>query len=210
MMNNLAVVIVSCDAYSWFWTYWYYYFAKNFGFDYPVYLLSETRSISLDNVTVINSEIRNVSHWTKRLRESVAQIPYDNLFVMCDDFLIKADITEQFTELYDTFKSVGADSLRIMADRCVGCIMQPTDLADDIEELMEDSPYKISYSPNIWKKSFLLKCIQEDESPWTNEIQGSMRVRRAYLLSIDIPGWYVGAIRRGQLIPEGKQLIEKI
>ena len=207
-MNNLAVVIVSCDRNAWLWSAWYHYFAKNFGFKYPVYLLNETQLINFPDVTQILVDIPEINLWTKRLRESVAQIPEDDLFIMMDDFLIKKRIP--FADMYDTFKAVGCDSLRIMPDPDKLCKRVPVDLYGAMYELTEDSDYKISYSPNIWKKSFLLRCIQKDESPWVSEVHGSQRVRGAYLLSTTVTDWYIGAVRRGKLIEEGKQLIEKI
>ena len=207
-MNSLAVVIVSCDRYSWFRPHWYHYFNKNFGWDYPVYMIAENRAEPMENVTMIQKPMPSVSFWTKMVREAVKEIPEDHLFIMMDDFLILKDIKAELRDLYDTFCQVGADSLRIMPDMNDGCKVRPTDIG--VNELLPDSTYLISFSPNIWKKSFLLKCISKDESPWDAEIRGSMRVKGGYILSTCIQDWYIGALRKGVISNRAKQLIEKI
>ena len=212
-MNNLAIVIVSCDRYSWFRPHWYHYFAKNFGFDYPVYILVEKRADPIDNVKLISSKIINVNKWTLRLREGLKQIPEENVFVLMEDFLITKDITEQFKKIYDLFIDTVADAFRIMAVPNKHCKLIPTDYSIDgvdVSALRPDSDYLISFSPNIWKKSFLLKHLDIVESPWDIEIKGSKRVVGANLLIIEIPGWYVGALSKGKLSPQGKRLIENI
>lgn len=213
-MKDLAIVIVSCDRNAWIWPAWHHYFAKNFGFASPVYLISETTECKLDNVQSICINIPNVNLWTKKLREAIKLIPEQNLFIMMDDFLIKRDVTSIIMSGYDLFKQSGCDSIRFMPGPNVHCKERHTVLdigwQTEVMELADDSEYKISWSPNIWKRSFLNRCIAVDESPWTNEIHGSQRVHKAYLLSVRLDSWYHGAVRRGQPTPEGKQLIEKI
>ena len=205
---SLAVVIVSCDKNAWLWSAWYHYFSKNFGFDYPVYLISETVECDLKGVESICINIPTINRWTEKLCLAIECIPEQHLFIMMDDFFIKRPI--EFKDYYDTFRTTGCDSLRIMPGPNNLCRESPTDLAGDYQELREDSAYKISFSPNIWKRSFLKKCIAVNESPWTCEVHGSLRIRNAYLLSAVEDDWYVGVIRKGKLIPEGKQLIETI
>ena len=207
-MNNLAVVIVSCDRYSWFRKYWYHYFNLNFGWEYPVYMIVEEKADPIEGVTMIQKPMEAVSKWTKMVREAVAEIPEDNLFIMMDDFLIVKRITDRFADLYDLFKQVDADALRIMAVRGNNCRTRPTDFG--LDELLPGSPYLISYSPNFWKKSFLLKCIQEDETPWKSEVDGSGRVRDAYILSTTINGWYQGGLQKGKVMAQAKHLIKGI
>ena len=210
-MSDLAIVIVSCDRYSWFRPYWRHYFNEYFGFEYPVYMLVEKRADPIDKVKLIQSKIVNANEWTRGLYEGLKQIPEENVFVLMDDFLITKDITEQFKRIYAIFKESDADSFRIMADPNKHC--QLTDYKVDgfkVERLLPNSEYKISFSPNIYKKSFLMKYMNVSESPWSSETEGSKRVKDALILHTIIPGWYTGALRKGKVLPEGKRLIENI
>ena len=40
----------------------------------------------------------------------------------------------------------------------------------------EKSKYLVSHQPSIWKKSFLLECLAENETPWKNEYEGTKRL----------------------------------
>lgn len=39
-----------------------------------------------------------------------------------------------------------------------------------------DSKYLVSHQPSIWKKDFLLSCLEPGESPWVNEYEGTKRL----------------------------------
>jgi len=209
---SLAIVIVSCDKYSWLWDAWYHYF-QTLHLDVPVYFINESTELGIDGITQIKVPSEGVDEWTKMVREGVEQIPEKHLFILLEDFFIQEDITGLIESAYDIFMDVGADALRIMAEKNRHCTESLTDLrvgGYSVSELTDKSAYKISFSPNIWKKSFLLRCLAVDESPWDAEINGSKRVRGAYLLSMEIIGWYAGVMHKGKLTPDGKRLIEKI
>jgi len=200
---SLAVVIASCDRYSWFWPTWYHYFSKNFGFEYPVYLINESTPCNLDGVTQILSPVSGVEYWTKMLREAIKQIPEDDLFVLMDDFVIKEYIDIGF--LYKTFKSLGMDSLRIMAVKNKWSRLTFRTSRKDVKfySLDEDSDYSVSFSPNIWRKAFLLDCIKEDMNPWTCEL--SLKVK-GDIWHTEILGWYAPVLHNGVLTKEGEKL----
>lgn len=40
------------------------------------------------------------------------------------------------------------------------------------------SKYLVSHQPSIWKKSFLLECLEPGETPWVNEYEGTKRLER--------------------------------
>ena len=167
---SLAVVIVSCDRYSWFWPTWYHYFSKNFGFDYPVYLINESIPCDFDGVTQILSPVPGVNYWTKMLREAVKLIPEDDLLIMMDDFVIHKPI--RIPRLYNAFTVLGMDSLRIMAHPNKWCKIRYVTSKYEMcfYRLTASSAYKVSFSPNIWSKDYLLRCIEEDMTPWACEL----------------------------------------
>ncbi|GAG63079.1 unnamed protein product [marine sediment metagenome] len=45
-MDNLALVVNTCDKYSHIWDAWYHYYKKYWKLDLPVYFLNETLDIT--------------------------------------------------------------------------------------------------------------------------------------------------------------------
>jgi hypothetical protein len=41
-----------------------------------------------------------------------------------------------------------------------------------------ESKYLISHQPSIWRKDFLLSCLNSNESPWMNEYEGTKRLQK--------------------------------
>ena len=213
MINDLAIVIVSCDRYSYIWKPWYYYFKKNFGFDYPVYLLNETKRANLDSVIEIASKRTDVEQWVVKLKQGIAKIPEEYLFIMMDDFLILKDISDTFDRLYNVFLEI--DALRIMqTEASVIKVVNSRYSVDGkpVLRLTQDSDYQISFSPNFWKREFLADCLQTEGNPWHSEMTGSERIKnKGYnVLSYTIKDWFYPAIWRGRVTPEGQKLINKI
>ena len=208
----LAIVIGTCDKHSFLWNGWWHYFKKNFEPDYPVYFLTETKIPSFP-VKTINVNIPDVNLWTKRMRESIKQIPEKNIFWLCEDYFITTKFEkDEFENIYNFFIRINADSLRISFVKCK--YITTSDFAFQInkmliEKLNQDSKYLISYLPSIWKKSFLLECLKVDESPWDSEIKGSQRIEnKSYdIYSCLKLNWYKNACRQGKLTPEGEKLL---
>ncbi len=203
----LAVIISSCDKHSFLWNGWWHYF-NNWDYDYPVYFLTETKTPSFP-VKTINVNIPDV--WTKRIRESITQIPEDDIFFMTEDVFITSKFKD-FEKIYKTFKTLNADSLRIRRIPSKYTTLHDTMFKINgtvVKKLDQHSKYLIAYSPNIFKKSFLLECLKYDESIWTNETKGSRRLegKEYNIYSYLKPNWYGNACRKGKLTEEGKKLL---
>ena len=71
----------------------------------------------------------------------------------------------------------------------------------NIKLFTNDSNYLVSHQPRLWTKNFLLNCLERGESPWTNEIKGTERIRKLYptigLLEWD---WYDHMVKKGKWI----------
>ena len=82
-MNDLAVVLITCDKYSWLWEPWLYYFRKHWHVDCPVYFCNEFMDVDYDGITQVRCGYvsPNANGWTKQVRECIEQIPEKHLFV---------------------------------------------------------------------------------------------------------------------------------
>ncbi len=210
--KTLCVVISSCDKHSFLWNGWWHYFNKNWNFDCPIYFLTETKKPSFP-VNIINVNIPDINIWTKRIRESILQVPEKDIFFLTEDaFIIKKFEIGEFENIYQAFKTLNADALRIKT-----AVSKHTTIHDTmfkangvtIKKLDQHSKYLIAYTPNIWKKSFLLECLKHNESIWVNETRGSQRlVGKDYNIYTYLKlGWWGNACRQGKITPEGKKLL---
>jgi len=211
---NLAIIINTTDKYSHIWDAWYYYFKKYWNYNYPIYFLNEKKNISYP-FKQIKVDISEKDLWTKKLRESIKQIPEDNIFLILEDlFFIKTFKKNEFERIYNAFKIINADALRIK-DIARFYTIHDTHFfvnGTNLKKFDSFSEYLISYSPNIWKKSFLLECIKYDENPWRNEINGSKRIQNKNLniYIYEKLNWYVNVLRQGKTTIEGRKLINKV
>jgi len=202
----LAIVISSCDKHSFLWNPWWYYFSQ-WEHDYPVCFLTETKDAPFP-VNNIKVDIKDI--WTKRIRKSIEQIPEDDIFWLCEDFWFSK--LKDFDKIYKTFKILNADSLRIRRvpskySTSEGTMFKINGTA--VQKLTQTSKYLIAYSPNIFKKSFLLECLKYDENIWQSETRGSERLEnKGYnIYSYLCLNWYGNACRKGKLTEEGKKLL---
>jgi hypothetical protein len=196
-MEGLALAYVTCDKYSHVWDEWYDQFYKLWDLEFHKYFLGEQDICPFLDFEQIYHDRVDADKWTTKLRAQIEDIPEENIFIWLDDLIPQKNISKQFTALYRWFMDNGADALRIMGRGSASRYIYRDMVWDSpIYQLKKGSPYLVSFSPNIWKKSFLLEVLQWDESPWSAELQGSRRIkdwnRKIYAHHID--GWYINKI----------------
>ena len=204
----LAVVINTTDKYSHIWDSWYYHFKKHWTLNLPVYFLNEKKDITFP-FTQIKVDIPEKNLWTKKLRESVAQIPEGHLLILLEDlFLTDGFKSGELEFVYDFFLRVQADALRIQPESRYATTMLTR--LTEFSKLTQDSQYLIAHTPNIWKKDFLLECIKVDEDPWSNEKKGTKRIQnKGYNIYHYEKDWFVNVLRKGKVVPKYKHMIHE-
>jgi len=211
MDEKFAIVVGTCDKHSYLWGGWWHYFKKNWDCDCPIYFLNEKKDCTLP-VKQIKVNIPEIDLWTKRIRESVEQIPEEDIFFITEDaFIVQKFKPGEFENIYRMFKTLNADALRIKVAKSKYTTLHPTMFKANgvtINKLDNHSKYLIAFTPNIWKRSFLLECLKHDESIWVNETKGSRRVEgKCNVYSYLKPGWWGNACRKGKTTPEGEKLL---
>jgi hypothetical protein len=197
-MNKLAIAYVTCDKYAHVWEAWHDAFIEHWNtWEIPVYWCGEEQpAIDNDFIQIFHEPVE-AEHWTTKLRAQIEQIEEDHIFVWLDDLIQQKSIDEQFAALYGWFVKNDADSLRIMGrESRARYEMADYVLQDPVYRLALRSPYLVSYSPNIYKKEFLLEILQYDESPWSSELEGSLRFwkPRRKIFAYHIDNWYINSI----------------
>lgn len=213
IINDIAVVVITCDKYSVCWDAWYNQFKRNFRIDVPVYFITETIKSNFYNVTDVNVGVNPINQWTQGLKTGLSFVREENVFLLLEDQFFVEDITKLFRLLYASFMVLEADSLRINF-RGSAATVDPIDISFygvPIRRLKKKSKYLISYMPCIWRKDFLLSCLGVSESPWDSEVKGSKRIskRDHKIYEYTKFGWAVDVFRRGVITDDGKLLLHE-
>ena len=195
-MNNLALAYVTCDKYEHVWKEWHDAFIEHWDtWDMPKYWCGEENPAIDDDFIQIPHLRVEAEHWTSKLRAQLEEIPEENVFIWLDDLIQKKNIGVEFKVLYSWFLENQADSLRIMG-RGSAAQYEKVENIPGLYRLALRSPYLISYSPNIYRKDFLMEILEVDESPWDSELIGSKRIQplRRKIYAYHIDGWYINKI----------------
>ena len=194
-MNNLAIAYVTCDKYEHVWAEWYEAFLLHWWIDVPVYWCGESRPpISIDFINLFHPPVE-ADRWTTKLRKQLEYIQQENIFIWLDDEIQQKNIDEEFRALYNWFVKHKADSLRIMSRASkANYMVKDTIFGRPLYKLKERSPYLVSFSPNIYRKDFLLEVLSKDESPWSCELNSQNRITNKNIYAYHINDWFINRV----------------
>ena len=190
-MNNLALAYVTCDKYDHIWGEWYDAFIEHWNiWDIPKYFCGEEKECPFDDFKQIWHKPVEADHWTSKLRAQIEQIPEEYIFTCIDDGIMQMDISKEFMELYEWLYSMGGDSMRIMY-RSSKSRYEPVMIVQGkpLSKLSRDSNYRVSFTPNVYKKDFLLDVLKVDQSPWACELSSKGKFPNRDVYAYHIEGW---------------------
>lgn len=163
-MDNVAILIVSCDAYCDTWQY----FFKAFDLFWPdctikKYLITNTLIPNYNNTKIIATGPE--SSWSAKMIKALGTIEEDNILLMLDDYFIcqKVD-NETIAHVLNEFTNNGYDYLRIMP------IPKVNDGSEKTYRLDGKNLYEINLQAALWRKEYFLKVLRKDGlSAWQIE-----------------------------------------
>lgn len=175
-MNDVSVLIYSCDAYADIWEIFFKLFYRYWKCPYPVYLAAETKECQESGVETINC-IGDT--WTDRIRQAVEKIPSEYIIGMCEDMFLRRDVRQ------------------FIIDKCVRYMNQDARIAcfnfeKDYNETLAciyhnfglkppNGDYKKSCQPSLWRKSILLEYLSVSQDPWEWEMSGTPDTYKHYI-----------------------------
>ncbi len=184
MLNNVTVLVQSCDKYEDLWPVFFEVFKKQWpDCPYNIVLNTETKSFSYSglNITSFNiykgkteEEINAVS-WSERYMETLKRIDTKYVFVILDDFFIHEKVnTKGFYDLVckvDKIKNFGA----------VYCNFNNTptfyNKRLDMYYIHHDTMSRVNSVCGLWNKDELKKTLIKGETPWTYEPNATIRYK---------------------------------
>ena len=209
--NEFAVVIHTCDKYSFCWEGWNYYFQENWASspNIKVYFINEEKIINYPNVTRLPT---GVGEWSDRLKRGLNMIPEKYILYMQEDFWLTSPI--DINKYLKIFKHLSMNALRITHD-CHYYYLHKCFFAESLpfHKYSRRSKYLVSHQASIWNKDFFLSCLEDNETPWINEDLGTKRLReRKTPLNLYITPhiWYAATCRGGKLTKEGLEMMKSV
>ena len=165
-MNDLAIVIFSCDNNEELWPVWYHCVNKYWSNHPNIYLLTETKSSDLFKTISCPYEL---DKWTVRIRESLNIIKEKKIIFICDDCFIKEPVNidklNRCIEILDKEENLASINFELAFD--------PNDkdtIYDGFKEKTKESAFILSLLSGIWKKKALIDILSvKDIDPWTLE-----------------------------------------
>lgn len=169
---NLSLLIHTFNGYRHLWKGNGWHLCNHWNAPVKVYLGTDEESPDnpLHPGIVIYS---GKGEWSDRLRRLLTQIDTDYILYMQEDHWMKAAPPD----LHEMMEIVTQNNLlRLQLSPIVHFYkLIPS---GNIHFFDPASKYLVSHQPSIWKKSFLLNCLQPAETPWVNEYKGTLRLQQ--------------------------------
>ena len=205
-INEVPIVLHSMDSYNWTWNVWYSLFKKYVSNHGPIYFISEEKEPDfVDEIIHIKS---GKGEWGERLLRSLEQIDSDLLFYMQEDFWATKDIVLS-NDILDLFYELDMETLNICKKVDLPHLMSSyIPIEDNLYKFARHGKFTQNHQFGLWKKNVLKSNVQPNETPWKNEVNGSIRrnknPHKVYLMDYD---WYVTSVRRGHILDRGIKVL---
>jgi hypothetical protein len=182
---KIPVVVMSTDSYSDVWNHFFALLEKYWPNDsLELYLITETKIPEIDNVNVVNIKSNN---WSGVLLGGLKKIAGQHVILILDDMLIVEKVNQDlikktfnFIQLNNDIACItigGNDTTRVECE-----------YKDNPNFLLvaQDSPFRVTTSPSIWNKKHLIELIEEGESPWQFELNGTRRAKNNHVFFLNL------------------------
>jgi hypothetical protein len=171
--DSFAVLVVSCDRYQDLWKVFFYFFHRSWPrCPFPLYLISNSQAF--ESPGVVNVRIGADISWSANVRAALERIPQSYVLLLLEDLLLFDAIqVERLESALRWMIEADADSLKLNP-------FPPADGESDgrVGWVRPGAHYRVSTVATVWKKSVLLALLDDRETAWQFEINGSTRSNR--------------------------------
>lgn len=214
-MDDLCMIIHTCDKYEFCWYGWYEYFKLNWNHNIKldIYFVNENKDVNYKELIQFKT---GSGEWSDRLIYTLKNLNYKYIFYIQEDMWIQKSINLEY--YYNEFLKYDMNALRFINNGFEKSLYKYEEgLFFDNQFLKFDisNQYLHTHQPSIWKKDFFISCLEPNETPWKNEINGSIRLQnknedpKFYTIN-DLPIWYTMVSRKGIMKHIGYELLAKL
>jgi hypothetical protein len=151
-----------------------------------------------------------VQEWTTDLRAALNSISDEVICLLMDDYWIGRQVDTNAVWFCYQYMLRCPDVARfdLCTDRLYAAGMTDYMALGYLDVIKSDpmSPYHFSYQASLWRRTTLLDCVVDHETPWESEIRGDERLRKLGALVLGTrqqPIHYTIAVQKGQFMPDG-------
>lgn len=183
-MDNVCLLVQSCDKDELLWPVWHYYWRKFWGCQdlMPAYLMTQAKQSALEGITTIQS---GKSDWGQEMHVVLDSIPEEYVIMLHEDYFLTEPTDRKTLETLINGAMSHQTNLLKICGSWAGFVddrkpLIPTDLKAGPYTLWQypnTRMYLISHQISIWKKSFLRDTILPGYTPWDHELSGTDRIR---------------------------------
>lgn len=218
MLNDLAIVVHTCDKYEFCWDGWWKTFSRNWNFDLgiDIYFANEEKDVNFPKIKQLKT---GKGTFTDRLRTAFNKIPHKYVIYWQEDMWM-LEMIDNFEYHFNIFVEHNMDFLTFMYD--VNKNYNNGFLKFHNESLngeylkydIEKTPFVIVHQPTIYKKDFYLKYLQESETAeWSERDSTFMAKQDNYkkeIIGYNVIGlnyWYVPCCHSGKLVKYAENVV---
>lgn len=168
MKNRFGIFIISCKQNTQVVTLLVESIQRHFSSPVEIFVSTDGDMPLLDrlNVSVVVSKGMTFG---ERMQDALAQVPYEQVIVMCDDFIVEAPVNEE--ELQALFNRMQKDAtIASIALAQVSGENSTEKLFDHYVKRAEFGSYKTTLQCAVWKRSVLTTLMEGIKSPWEFEL----------------------------------------
>ena len=174
-MLDCSIFVSSCDAYSDLWTPFFALW-RTFWPDcpFPVYLGSNTETFCHPGVVVLRGGYRG--NWTEEVRAQLAGISTKYVLICLEDFFLRSPVpTAKVLYALSTLQDLEGMMMRLVPKPPP---RRRVDGFPDIGEIEPGDLYRVSLQSAIWRLDTFLSLLNNGETIWEFEMEGSNRSKR--------------------------------
>ncbi|TAM53885.1 MAG: hypothetical protein EPN53_04865 [Acidobacteria bacterium] len=172
MVEGIPFVVVSCDAYRDVWLPFFHCFFKYWpDCPLPVYLGSNER-------TFVDPRVRPLmvgvdGGFGANTLAILTRLKSEWLVTCNEDILLDRRLDTQLViGIIERGLRANAGCLKLITTPPMAAVRERNDL---VGEVPAGSPYRVSFSLNLWRKEVLLALLRQTESAWDFERRGNRR-----------------------------------
>lgn len=210
MNINFSIVISSCDKFSSLWKTNIFLIKKNWIGPLPkIYIVTDKRTnIKIDDTVILNFS-GDMPHRLKKalntINDKYILFSLDDYFLIKETYLNSIEKSIQFCEQNDV------DYLLLYRRKLAkGYKYKSQEKIDRID--LHSSYYAVNLYPALWKKTYFLKSIDDDLTPWQFEPTLTKKaIEFSAKCYFDFSGKFVilDVIRKGKLLHKAKRYLKK-
>jgi hypothetical protein len=205
---KLAIVVASCDKFSDMWEPLFASFFKYWpDCPYSVFLVANHKPSTHPQVTTLLAG-DDIS-WSTTISKSISQLQgYSHILFWIDDAFPTAHVsTQKVQDIFNWMLDNKANFMRLRPNP------RPENwICDGYGALAPLAAYRVSLFATIWKVDTLQKILQEGESAWQFEVNGTERSRTMggfYCTDHEV-FTYLHGVERGVWIRPTAQALQKM